>query len=176
MQSQRPLYARECARVRAGARVYACARCAFLSFSSLFPSSLSLFFLSRSALRVLSSFATHTRVHMHAPASSRSSLASCCSTCAYVRTTDAEKVRIKLSRWFAVCIAWRRRVMRAGVRIYGRRCSQNADRWNVKVLLLFPRDTRTAKSLTSSSSPRDEYGFSYDERGGKIGEHPKIRE
>lgn len=61
-------------------------------------------------------------------------------------TTDAGKARIKLSRWFAVCIAWRRRVMRAGVRIYGRHgCSRNADRWNVKVLLPFFFPARYAR-------------------------------
>lgn len=53
--------------------------------------------------------------------------------------TDAEKAHIKLSRWFIVCIARRRRVMHADVRIYGRRCLQAQDRWNVKALFLFRR-------------------------------------
>lgn len=103
--------ARECGRARARVHgVYA--RVVRISLSSL-P-----FFSPPPFLSALSaSFATHTRVHMHAPASfyARSCLL-------YLRvrcTTDAEKARIKLSRWYVVCIAWRRRVMRAGVRIYG---------------------------------------------------------
>lgn len=39
------------------------------------------------------------------------------------RVMDAEKAHIKLSRWFIVCIARRRRVTRVGVRVYERRGS-----------------------------------------------------
>lgn len=100
------------ARVSAGAR--ACtrgirARCAFL-FSS--------FFLLPSFLRFprpLRRTRAYTCTRPPPSFYARSCLL-------YLRvrcTTDAEKARIKLSRWFVVCIAWRRRVMRAGVRIYG---------------------------------------------------------
>lgn len=120
MQSQRSLYARECARMRARARARVCA----FYFYFLF-------------LYFLRFFSLLFRLSMRARAR-------------YSRTllllyllgvwTDAEKAHIKLSRWFIVCIARRRHVMRASVRIYGRRCSQAQDRWNMKALFLLQKD------------------------------------
>lgn len=160
MQSQRPLYARECARVYTGMR-------ALCVTSLLLFSPLSLF----SSFLVLCD--AYARIHMHAPVS----LVLRSLVLLYLRvrcTTDAEKARIKLSRWFAVCIAWRCRVMRAGVRIYGRRCSRNADRWNVKVLApFFARYARDKKFSVIFHSEGWVWLFV---RRAKIGAHPKIRE
>lgn len=105
MQSQRSLYARECARVRARARAEM--RFIFSSFFSRFSFALARARYSRTLLLL------------------------------YLLGvwTNAEKAHIKLSRWFIVCIARRRRVMRASVRIYGRCCSQAQDRWNTLFLL-----------------------------------------
>lgn len=133
--------ARECARVHGYARVVR-------FFSLFFFSPPSRFFLSRSAFAFSPFNDTHTRVHMHAPALPRSFYTL---VLLYLRvrcTTDAEKARIKLSRWwFAVCIAWRCRVMRAGVRIHGRRRSRNADRWNDEGTRSFFREIRARQKV-----------------------------
>lgn len=114
MQSQRPLYARE--------RVRARARCTHFFFS--FSTPRTLFFLSHRCVRcVLVLCDAYARTTCTRPP--RSFFArSCCSTCAYGVQRTRKRRALKLSRWFAVCIAWRRRVMRAGVRIYGRCCSR----------------------------------------------------
>lgn len=156
MQSQRPLYARA---MRGRACIHGYARVVRFFSSFLF------FFCHFSSFCALVLRETHTRAGTHvqrARAPSRSALAHAALLARTVYTTDAEKARIKLSRWYAVCIAWRRRVMRAGVRIYGRHgCSRNADRWNVKVLLpFFPAGYARGKKFNVFLAERDECSFS----------------
>lgn len=169
MQSQRPpLYARAtCARMRGRActRVYA----RVVRFLSSFPlssaSSLPFHCVLRTRPLRVGTRATRPR------ALAFLALAPCCSTCARGVRRTRKRRALSSHGGFAVCIAWRRRVMRAGVRIYGRHgCSRNADRWNVKVPppFFFSREIRARqKKFNVYLAERDEHSFSYD--GDKIG-------